>query len=321
MSRIQFASLTVEPGQRVQGWVRVPDVEPPWELPAVMCRGRATGPTLVVTAGIHAAEYPGIAAAARLARDTDPAQLRGTLIIIPLVNTPGFYERSIYTNPRDGKNINRTFPGDAHGTPAQQVTHFLTTQLITGADAYVDLHGGDLIEALVPFAIYLRTGRREVDDASQALADAYGLDYVVAASPDTVRGSSYTAAAHLGIPGIIAEVGQQGVCDPHSVSRHLSGLRRVLSHLGMLGSEPAPVARPVRLSRFEWMYADHSASYYPTVAAGDVVKPNQIIGELRDTFGAVLQTLRAPAGGPVLFLVTALAVKKGDPLLGIGVAE
>jgi len=321
MSRTQFASLTAEPGQRRHGWVSVPGVDPPWDLPAVVCRGRAAGPTLAVTAGIHAAEYPGIAAAARLARDTDPAQLRGTLIIIPLVNSPGFYERSIYTNPRDGKNINRTFPGDAHGTAAQQVTHFLTTELITGADAYVDLHGGDLIEALVPFSIYLRTGRPEVDDTSQALADAYGLDYVLAASPDTVRGSSYTAAARLGIPAIIAEVGQQGICDPHSVSRHLAGLRRVLGRLGMLETEPAPVAKSVRLSRFEWMYADTAATYYPVVAAGDIVRPNQVIGELRDVFGGVLQTLRAPAGGPVLFLVTALAVKKGDPLLGIGVAE
>ena len=110
MSRTQFGSLTAEPGQRRHGWVSVPGVAPPSELPAVVCRGRVSGPTLAVTAGIHAAEYPGIAAAARLAREVDPAQLRGTLIIIPLVNSPGFYERSIYTNPRDGKNINRTFP-------------------------------------------------------------------------------------------------------------------------------------------------------------------------------------------------------------------
>ena len=89
----------------------------------------------------------------------------------------------------------------------------------------------------------------------------------------------------------------------------------------MLESDPAPVTKPVRLSRFEWMYADTAGTYYPVVAAGDIVRPNQMIGELRDVFGEVLQTLPSPAGGPVLFLVTALAVKKGDPLLGIGVAD
>jgi len=288
-------------------------------MPAFVIRGRQPGPTVAVTGGIHAAEYPGIASATRLAREVDPAALRGTLIVVSPVNSPGFYERSMYTNPVDGKNINRTFPGDPAGSAAQRVTHFLTTELITGADAYVDLHGGDLIEGLVPFAIYQQTGRADLDSRAQALADAYGLDYVLAAPAEALRGTSYNAAARLGVPAIIAEVGQQGIYDQDSVKRHLTGLRNVLMHLGMLEGRPATGARSKRLSGFEWMYADVTATYHPVVAAGDVVANGQTIGELRDIFGETLQTLRAPAGGPVLFLVTALAVKKGDPLIGIGV--
>ncbi len=319
MSRTQFGALAPEPGQRVQGWVRVPGVEPPWEMPAFVIRGRQPGPTLAVTAGIHAAEYPGIASATRLARETDPAALRGTLIVVSPVNSPGFYERSMYTNPRDGKNINRTFPGDPSGSAAQRVTHFLTTELITAADAYVDLHGGDLIESLVPFAIYQQTGRADLDGRAQALADAYGLAYVLAAPADALRGTSYSAAGRLGVPAIIAEVGQQGIYDQESVTRHLAGLRNVLIHLRLLDGTPPPVAKPKRLSRFEWMYAEVSATYHPVVAAGEVVEQGQTIGDLRDIFGETVQTLHAPVGGPVLFLVTALAVKKGDPLVGIGV--
>lgn len=321
MSRTQFGSLTAEPGRRAQGWVPVPEIEPAWELPAVVIRGRRGGPTLAVTAGIHAAEYAGIASAARLAREADAEALRGTLIVVLMVNSPGFYERSLYTNPRDGKNINRTFPGDPAGSAAQRVTHFLTTQLIAGSDAYVDLHGGDLIEALVPFAIYQRTGDASLDAKSQALADAYGLNYVLAAPPDAVRGGSYTAAARLGIPAIIAEAGQQGIYEPASVQRHVQGLRNVLIQLSMLDGTPAPTARPMRLTRFAWMYADVTATYYPHVAAGDVVEQDQVIGTLCDVFGETIQTLRATAGGPVLFLVTALAVRKGDPLIGIGAAD
>jgi len=319
MNRTQFGALAAEPGQRTHGWVRVPGVEPPWEMPAFVIRGRQPGPTLAVTGGIHAAEYPGIASATRLAREVDPAALRGTLIVVSPVNSPGFYERSMYTNPVDGKNINRTFPGDPAGSAAQRVTHFLTTALITGADAYIDLHGGDLIEGLVPFAIYQQTGRADLDSRAQALADAYALDYVLAAPAEALRGTSYNAAAMLGVPAIIAEAGQQGIYDQDSVKRHLTGLRNVLMHLGMLEGRPATGARSKRLSRFEWMYADVTATYHPVVAAGDVVAKGQTIGELRDIFGDPVQALRSPAGGPVLFLVTALAVKKGDPLIGIGV--
>ena len=37
--------------------------------------------------------------------------MRGILIVIPLLNRPGFYERSVYVNPEDGDNLNRLFPG------------------------------------------------------------------------------------------------------------------------------------------------------------------------------------------------------------------
>jgi uncharacterized protein len=319
VSRTQFGSIAPEPGQRTWGWVRVPGVEPAWELPACVVRGGADGATLVVTAGIHAAEYSGIAAAIQLAREVDPAGLRGTLIVVPLVNTPGFYEHSMYTNPRDGKNINRTFPGDPAGAPSQRVTYFLTSELIDGADAYVDLHGGDLIESLVPFAIYQRTGEAAVDGQSQALADVYGLDYVLAVPADAISGASYTAAARLRIPAIIAEAGQQGIFERVSVARHVNGLRNVMARLRMFDAPATSRAAPHRMTRFAWLRAGASATFHPTVTAGDVVQEGQMIGELRDLFGQTLQTLRAPAGGPVLFLVTALAVKEGDPLLGIGV--
>src|SRR5438309_11777757 len=111
MNRTQFGALAAEPGQRTHGWVRVPGVEPPWEMPAFVIRGRQPGPTLAVTGGIHAAEYPGIASATRLARAVDPAALRGTLIVVPPASRPGLYERSMHTNPVDGQNIHRTYAG------------------------------------------------------------------------------------------------------------------------------------------------------------------------------------------------------------------
>ncbi|MGC8474618.1 MAG: succinylglutamate desuccinylase/aspartoacylase family protein, partial [Candidatus Dormibacteria bacterium] len=64
---------------------------------------------------------------------------------------------------------------------------------------------------------------------------------------------------------------------------------------------------------------DISATYHPTVAVGEDVQEGQVVGELRDIFGETLRTTRAQASGVVVFLVTSLAVKAGDPLLGIGV--
>jgi predicted deacylase len=318
VSRTSFASLRPQAGAVARGLVTVPGVDPPWDLPAVVIRGAERGPTLAVVAGIHAAEYCSIEAAIRLGRTTAPSELAGTLVIIPLVNTPGFYERSLYINPRDGRNINRSFPGKPDGSPAERVTHFLTHELIEGADAFIDLHGGDLVESLIPFTIYRETGDAQVDARSRDLADAFDLDYVLATPADAVPGASYAAAAALKIPALIAEVGQQGIYEQASVARHLHGLHNVLVNLGMHSGQEDRRSKPRTLTRFVWMYTSESATYHPRVGIGEHVQEGQVVAELRDVFGETVQELEAPATGAVLFLVTSLAVRKGDPLLAIG---
>lgn len=308
-----------EPGERARAIVPVPGVEPTWELPVTVIRGMEDGPRLTVTGGIHAAEYPGIAAAMRLGREIEPEELQGTIVIVAPVNHPGFFERSLYINPIDNKNINRVFPGRADGTAAERLAHFLMTEIIAGSDAYIDLHGGDLVEALVPFALYQTSGGDDVERRSREIAGAYDLDYIIAGPPGTVSGAAYAAAAAAGIPAIIAEVGQQGIYDQVSVARHLHGLRNVLIRLGMLTGLVERKVRPTYLTGSQWLYTDRDATYHPFVEVGEQVEEGQTIGELRDLFGETLQVLKAPVTGPVLFLVTSLAVKKGDPLIGIGV--
>ncbi len=319
MSRVAIADLTAEPGQRRHGLVRVPGLEPAWEMPAVVVRGRLPGPTLAVTSGMHAAEYVPIEAVTRLTRELDPERLRGTLLAVLLVNSPGFFERSIYVNPRDGRNLNRSFPGSPSGSAAERVANFLLEELIAGSDAYVDAHCGDLIEALSPFTLWLRSADPQVAERARGMAACYGFEHTLGVDPEAVPGAAYAAAALRGVPGIIAEIGEQGICDEPSVRRHLQGLRNVLAHLGMIDAVGEPAAAPQEMDQMVWMRTGVSATYHPTVAVGEWVTEGQPVGELRDIFGDKLEPVTAAAGGLVVFLVTSLAVKEGDPLMGIGV--
>ena len=134
------------PGARWSGLLApLRDEAPP--VPCHVLQGTAAGPTLLVTAGIHGAEYASIAAAQRLAA-LDPTTLSGRLVVVPIVNTSAYFARSIYLNPLDGKNLNRVFPGRADGSASERLAFWLVRELMTGADASLDLHGGDLIEAL-----------------------------------------------------------------------------------------------------------------------------------------------------------------------------
>ena len=122
------------------------------------------------------------------------------MIVVPVVDMPAFAARSIYVCPLDGKNPNRVFPGNAHGTASEQIAAWLFGNVITQATCYVDLHGGDLIEALVPFTIFSRSGDNRVDEMSLEMAKIFGIHFLVGSE---VQGSTVWAASAAGIPSIL----------------------------------------------------------------------------------------------------------------------
>jgi hypothetical protein len=249
-----------------------------------------------------------------LARETDPALLKGRLILVPCVNLPAFFGRAIYVNPLDGKNLNRVFPGSLAGTASEVLAATVVRQVLEPCDHYIDLHGGDMIEALQSFAIWGRSGVAHVDRASEQMARVFGIQSIVEGE---VGGSAMGAAARLGKPAILAESGGQGILDPAAAAVLLEGVRRVLRFLGMLpGSRPEPVVAPA--VRMAWMRSNRRGMFYSTVAVGQRVAVGQKLGEIRDLYGQVQEELVSPAAGPILFLVTSLATSPGDPLLAVG---
>jgi predicted deacylase len=289
------------------GYVQL-ELDVPLELPFTVVRGAQAGPTLLVTAGIHGAEYASIEAAVRVAR-TDPKDLSGTLVVLPITNPPAYKARSIYINPIDGQNLNRQFPGDPDGSFSQQLAAWLTENAIQASSAFIDLHGGDMIEALTPFTIFT-----EGDASAQQLAEAFGIPLLVSSAPG---GMSISAGFKHGVPSILAEAGGNGLWPEHDVQWLEQGVKRVMQHLSMIVGTPEPM--PTRLlTQFAWLRAEHDGLWYPTLKAGETVRAGQDLGRITDPFGVMLQEIAAPQDGVVLFAVTSLAINHGDPLYGIG---
>ncbi len=304
MSEIPF--LTVKPGSSLNGYIRL-ELDAPFDLPYTIVKGEKPGPMLVVTAGIHGAEYASISAAVNIAR-ISPTDISGTLVVLPIVCVPAYNARSIYSNPVDGKNLNRQFPGDYEGTFSQQLAAWITENAIQPANAYIDLHGGDMIEALEPFTIY-----PEQHPESLALAQAFGIPLLVAAAPG---GTTTSAARASNIPSILAEAGGNGLWSTEDVSMLENGVRRVMQHLGMLEGSFEAVACS-ELTQFAWLRSEIAGLWYPKERLGQV-KKGQDLGVITDPFGKVLQSVVAPIDGTILFSVTSLAIGNDDPLYGIG---
>ncbi|RDJ21841.1 succinylglutamate desuccinylase [Bosea caraganae] len=281
------------------------------EIPFAIVEGAEPGPCLLVTAGVHGSEYCSIETALRLMK-LEPEMLKGTLLVLPILNVQGFHKRSIYVMPQDGKNLNRMFPGDPEGTTSQRLAHWLTSSVYPLADAYIDLHGGDLDEGLAPFTIYPRACAR-----SRALAEAFGLPVIVASG-----GAGYTldSAFKLGIPGILPEVSGNGLWGEDTVGTMSAGVHRVMKHLGMIAdAEPAP-AEPMQVVTMWVPKAPVGGLWYPAKNLSEPVAEGEVVGEIRDVFGKVLASIRSEKAGFILYRLTSLAVNQDEALLGVGTA-
>ncbi len=312
---IAVGTLVASPGTRVTGLVPVDVGVRTLEVPVVIVHGSRPGPRLAVTAGIHGAEYVSIAALREVVLGLDPSAVTGSIVAVLTANPSAFAARSIYLDPLDGRNLNRQFPGDPDGSPSQRLAHWILTSVIAGSDAYIDMHCGDMNEALVSFTGIEATGDAGVDARSRELAEAYGLRYLlIGPSP----GTTTTAAAALGIPAVLAEVGGQGRWPAEDVALHAAGLRRALKTAGLIEAAPAAPAHGTDVLTTEaWMRATTSGYWHPAVAVGDRVTTGTIMGEVQDAFGAVLERPTATIDGVVIFLVTSLAMNAGDPLLAL----
>jgi uncharacterized protein len=160
-----------------------------------------------------------------------------------VLNLPAFRTRTPFVCPIDNVNPNRVFPGDPRGSYSEQMTYACINEFVVHADAYVDLHGGDIPEALVPFVI-CRAGNDEVAKKSKAIAMAFGLPYVLTVSKPVQPSkghragagglSSYAAAAEKGIPAILAEAGGVGQMQEDAVELLVNGVVNVMHHLAMI---------------------------------------------------------------------------------------
>ena len=289
------------------------------DVPLVEITGSADGPLLTVISGVHGCEYASMAGVRRWTRSLQARELRGRVRAVPVLNLPSFVARTPFVVPDDGKNLNRCFPGDASGTLAERLAYDTFQQLITGSDALIDAHCGDMVEALEPFTLY-ETGPAEAK--AEQIALAYGLGYVIRQKPGpdrAVGGTTTSAAAAIGIPAITAEAGECGLVQEHAVAAHVRGLDRVLATLGMTDGHAADGRPPTNLTRFLWLRCEKAGWWEPAVRTGEHVAEGQVLGTVSTLDGGeVLQTINAPAAGVPMFITSSPAVADDGLLLGLG---
>jgi predicted deacylase len=321
---LSVGGVTAAPGQTASGWIVVPDgADPGTRIPVSVVHGAQPGPVLALVAGTHGYEYTSIVALQRLLPRLDPKRMAGSAILVHMASPPTFYGRRIYYGP-DGKNLNRVYPGRPDGTVSERIAHALTTEVIEKSTHLADLHCGDGNESLRPYSYWMVSGQPEVDAASKEMALAFGLDHIVIDRdrPRDPRASAYTANTAIlrGKPAITTESGGMGLTDAASVAAQEAGVLSLLAHLKILDAPSVRVQDAIWYERGEVLRATATGVWWPLVEKMQSVAEGTLIGRLTDPFGAVLQEVRAPFAGEVLYVVATPPASEGEPLAMVGQA-
>ena len=289
-------TATAQSGHKAYGVLKVPaGKDAGYDIPVVVLHGARPGPVLAVASGAHGTEYASIIAVERLIDAVDPAQLSGTLILLPLINVPSFERIVPHVNPTDNKSMNRFYPGDSNGTQTDRASFVITKEVVDRCDHLIDLHGGDLDENLRPYSYWTVTGNQKQDLENTA----------------STRGK----------PSFTAEAGRSGPVEPKDAAVLVTGVQNVMGHLKMLARAAPPVAKPVWVGQIVTVAADRDGIFHPAVDRDAHVVKGAKIGSVTDYLNRPLQDVLAPESGIIMFVRALPSLKKGDTIANVGVVS
>jgi len=318
-------TATAARGQKVTGTIEVPAAsDAALSIPVAVVHGTKPGKVLALVSGAHGTEYASIIALERLIKLLDPAEVSGTVIILPLVNVPSFERKIAHVNPVDGKSMNRFYPGKMDGTQTERASFLITKHVVEQCDHLIDLHGGDIDESLRPYSYWTRTVNEKQNAVSREMLLAFGLDHIIISTerPTDPAASRYleNTATTRGKPSITVEAGYAGTVDAEDVNALVNGCLSVMRYLKMLPGLPSFIEHPVWIEKVATVASEQTGVFYALVRRGTYVEQGMKVGYVTDYLGKPIFEARAPVAGVVLFIRAVPSMTKGETVANIGVA-
>lgn len=313
---LKVGNLIANKGEKKQGFVDIYNTST--SMPITIINGEKDGKTILITGGVHGSEYPCIQTTIELAKEIEPKDLNGNIILIHPVNTQAFEKKVSAVVPEDNKNINRVFPGRKDGSIAEKIAHFITYECQQQSDFYIDLHGGDLHELVTDFVYCPGIGDQKVIEEAKEVAKVLDLKYMVKSKSTT---GAYNSAAIRGIPSLLIERGGRGIWSREEVEKYKKDVRNILNHLEVLkdSSFSSKNENPPReITNAIYLNANEKGCWYPEVKPGDKVKKGDLLGTIKNFFGETIDTYYSDIEGVILYMTVSLSIEKNEPLIAYG---
>jgi len=279
------------------------------ELVAEVIHGRRDGPVLLVCAAIHGDELNGVEICRQLLKRQALQRLRGTLIIVPVVNIFGFLHHSRYLPDR--RDLNRCFPGSERGSMGARFAHSFVREVLHKCSHVIDLHTGAVHRSNLPQV------RANLDDpVVRRMAESFGAPVMLNAA--LRDGSLRGCADDAGIPLILYEAGEALRFNDYAIKAGLKGVINVMRDLQML-----PPARHRKQTLCEearsssWVRAELDGTCRFIARLGQRVRASDPLAAIASPFSPREELLLAPWAGIVIGRNNIPLVNEGDALFHI----
>ncbi|QYX55777.1 succinylglutamate desuccinylase/aspartoacylase family protein [Roseovarius sp. SCSIO 43702] len=303
---------SVDPGTRATVNIPVstlPD-HTPVTLSVEVVHGRRPGPVLFVSAAVHGDEVIGVEIVRRLLAAEGLADLDGTLLAVPIVNTYGFLNHSRYLPDR--RDLNRCFPGSPTGSMAAQLADCFMQEVVMRSEVGIDLHSAAIHRTNLP-QIRLSPDNRRL----RRLGRIFGAPVMMTSK--LREGSLRMAAEEKGIDVLLYEGGEGLRFDELGVRAGVAGILRVMNALRMIGDDfaPLPEVEPVLCTTSHWYRAPAGGLFRGYLGIGDTVEPGTVLGAVADPFGEIETEVTCDETGIVIGRTNMPVVYEGDALFHI----
>ncbi|TYC48650.1 succinylglutamate desuccinylase/aspartoacylase family protein [Rhodobacterales bacterium] len=313
----QIGEWSISPGTRrtVDLPVSMLSDHTPVSMSVHVLHGRKPGPVLFVSAAVHGDEVIGVEIARRVLKAPqleaqELEKLKGTLLVIPIVNAFGFLNHSRYLPDR--RDLNRSFPGSQRGSLAGRLAHLFMTEIVARSNYGIDLHSAAIHRTNLP-QIRVSPSRTE----TMLLAKAFGAPVIMTSK---IREGSLRAAAHLKDADVLVFEGGEGLrFDEMTIRAGVSGVLRVMRELKMVGAKgiTRPSVRSIISMTSYWVRSPAGGLLRPFKSVGEVVEPEMLLGIVSDPFGENERNVLTEKGGLIVGRTNLPVINEGDGLFHI----
>lgn len=282
----------------------------PTQLPIHVIRGKKDGPTIFISAAIHGDELNGIEIIRRLRKLSILKKIKGTLLLVPIVNVYGIMTLSRYLPDR--RDLNRSFPGSPKGSLASRVAKIFFDEVVRKCDLGIDLHTASIHKSNLPQV------RTNIDNEyAFSLAKVFGAPVVL--HSELRDGSLRAVAQEEGIPILLYEAGEALRFDETSIRIGVHGIVSVLRENGMLpkATKKRSMKNPIITRNSQWIRSSESGMLRTIKALGDTVRKDEIIAFIDEPLGDNSFELSAPYDGVIIGKSEIPLVQEGDAIFHI----